>query len=250
MLATLFFVFTLCTLGQAKDCPMPDISLSDGKDSNCFETLKDVDSYKLCGTFCARTDNCKYWTWFEDSAISDYDDRDCLLCTNDEQTKRSDGAYSGESTCPTTMEKEPPCPTYGITTIGLEKQPLTSISFDDGEGEDNFVNKVEGVGNRELCGELCGRTTACVYWTWYSRSGNGRSQYDCLMFDNIKYVHYNSATPSGDKKNPNTTPEDGCPGPNPGPGPDNGADTFNLPAKVLTKYLWIAIFVGLISPSM
>merc|ERR1712076_309667 len=252
MLAILFFVFAICALGEAKDCPMEHITLSDGSDSNCFEKLKN-DSYKLCGTFCSRTDNCNYWTWYEHASGSIYDDNDCLLCIDDEQTGAFAGAYSGESTCPASIEKEPSCPTHGITTIGLEKQPLTSISFDDGE-EDNFINKIDEVGDAGLCGELCARTTACVYWTWYSSSSSHRSSNDCLMFDNIKYVHNNPATTSGDKFNPNTTPEDGCPnpnpGPDPGPGPDNGADTFNLPAKVLTMYLGIAIFVGLISASM
>ena len=74
------------------------------------------------------------------------------------------------------------------------------VSFDgEEEDKDNFINKIANVGDQELCGQLCARTTGCVYWTWYQSDDNHRSSNDCLMFNNIKYVHYNSHTTSGDK---------------------------------------------------
>jgi len=194
------------------NCPMEDISMDDGNDDNYFDKLEDVDSYLLCGIFCARTSKCNFWTWFE-SSVSPNAKHDCLLFEANAQTKSISYAWSGENNCPYNMEKEPSCPKHysvSITKFGPQ-QPLDEISFDDGQTS-NFKDLIKGVGNKDLCGELCARTTICVYWTWYASSNNNREGGDCVMFDNLSELHHDSYAVSGDKYYPNTNPEDYCPG--------------------------------------
>ena len=81
---------------------------------------------------------------------------------------------------------------------------MDKITFDDGD-RNNYIDKIDGVGDATLCGQLCALTTACVYWTWYApgvtdNGGYGkRSAHTCLMFDNIEDLRYNSYATSGNK---------------------------------------------------
>jgi len=190
-------------------CPMDDISMDDGRNENYFDHLDNVGSYLLCGTFCARTDNCNYWTWFEYGSTSER----CLLFDANAQTNSKPGAKSGEKDCPADIVQEPACPEdYDITIVKFgPQQPLNEISFDDGKTA-NYLDIIKDVENERLCGQLCARTTVCLYWTWYQSEHINRKEGDCVMFDSLNELNDDDHAISGDKYWPNTTPEGYCEG--------------------------------------
>ena len=80
----------------ALDCPAEGISMSKEDDNNFYAKYQNVGTFDLCGTYCARSDRCKFWTWY--SMVSDtkkYDDLDCLLFESDNQLNQIDGVKSG-----------------------------------------------------------------------------------------------------------------------------------------------------------
>ena len=102
----LTFLF-LCVLKGAfvsslKDikCPADGISMSYEDDDNFIAKYEGVDTYDLCGTFCARSESCEYWTWYKEYYHSSkYRGLDCLLFTSDKQLTTNSEAVSGEKMC-------------------------------------------------------------------------------------------------------------------------------------------------------
>jgi len=260
MQGTLFSFFILLGFGtsfvSAFICPLGDTSMTLENDDNFFTLVYEkVDSWELCGLFCARSEKCLYWTWFDTKYTSKHNIHDCLLFDNNRQQHSLTGVISGEKNCPENVQPEPSCPRCAKTTdngllIEFTEKNLDYITFDDGQSQ-NYIDEIPNVGDSKLCGHLCAITTACVYWTWYD-DGDSRDANTCLMFDNIVELQYNENAYSGNKYYPNsdrTEPEctPACPDPcpnDPGPGPDNAAE---LPSKDVTKYLGIATFVGLVA---
>jgi len=242
------FVFAL-------QCPSPGISMSLEDDNNFFVKYANVDTFDLCGTFCARSEECKYWTWFSEdySDFRKYNDLDCLLFKNAEQLTQIDGTTSGEKMCPDTIEEEPECKNCSPEPIRFSIKDLNEISFDDGDNA-NFLDKIEGVGDSSLCGKLCAITTPCIYWTWYSSKSGKREANTCLMFDNIVQLRHNENAISGEKHNPDPNPEDSCPltcpDPcviNPEPGPNNAGNALQFTDKSMMEVLGMAFYVAVMA---
>lgn len=236
------------------ECPAEGISMSFEDDDNWEKVYKKVDSYKLCGIFCARSDICEFWTWYkEDSNSKKYDRLDCLLFSNNDQIQSNLGAYSGAKMCPE-IEAEPDCDQCSPQPVRFLTKNLTKISFDDGQ-DNNALDKILDVGNSHLCGELCAITTPCIYWTWYkSHSGMFRDPKTCLMFNNIIQLQYNENAISGEKHYPNTDPEDTCPlledsciDPcviDPEPGPPNAGNVVPFGDECAMKVLGMAFYLA------
>jgi len=166
-------------------CPAEDISMTLEGDDNSYVKYQNVDTYDLCGTFCARSDKCKFWTWYDRySDSTKYDFLDCLLFESDDQLTQIDGAISGEKMCPFGKNPEPECKDCSPEPIRFKEKSLNEISFDDGNNA-NYVDIIEGVGESTLCGRLCAITTPCIYWTWYSSQYGKRKGNTCLMLTTL-----------------------------------------------------------------
>jgi len=254
----LTFLF-LCVLKgkfvSSIECPSYGISMSYEDDNNFSAKYVNVDTYDLCGIFCARSDTCEYWTWYKENSRSNkYDDFDCLLFTSDKQLTSNDGAISGEKMCPSTIEPEPDCGNCSPQPIRFAAKNLTKITFDDGQ-DANYLDKIEGVGDSSLCGKLCAITTPCIYWTWYKATDGKRHANSCLMFDNIIQLQYNENAISGEMNYPDTDPEDRCPlvedecnDPcvvDPEPGPYNEANVLHFAGAM--NALGMAFYVAVMS---
>jgi len=253
----LIFFFLSCVLEgsfgfKSFECPMNSMSFTKEQDVNWYTKYENVDSEKLCGTFCARSEKCLYWTWFESHSYSDkkLKTKDCLLFEESDQINSKSYAISGEKNCPQEVKPEPDCPYCYSPPIEFtaDNGNLTNISFDDGKSA-NYINDIDDVGTSELCGQLCAITTPCVYWTWYG-PGSPRHEKTCLMFDNIHELNYNEYAYSGNKYFPDSSKDDPdcatvvqeCPDPCPDPGPDNAANSLQVKDKGLMQFLWMACF--------
>jgi len=251
----------LCVLKEgfvsSLECPADGMSMSYEDDNNYDKIYKQVDSFDLCGIFCARSDTCEYWTWYKkDSNSKKYDRMDCLLFSNSEQIQSNLGAYSGEKYCPESIEPEPACGDCSPEPIRFLAKNLTKITFDNGDNV-NYLDKIEDVGNSRLCGQLCAITTPCIYWTWYKSHDGKRDAHSCLMFDNIIQLQYNENAISGEKNFPNDDPEDSCPlikdtcnDPcviDPEPGPHNAGNVVSFGDKGAMKVLGMAFYVAVMA---
>jgi len=225
----------------ALDCPADDISMSKEDDNNFYEKYPNVDTFDLCGTFCARSDRCNFWTWYSMSSDSKmYDELDCLLFESDNQLTQTDGTKSGYKMCPTTIDPEPECKKCSPEPIRFAAKELDEISFDDGQ-DANFVDKIEGVGEASLCGKLCAITTPCIYWTWYKfTESSKRKMNTCLMFDNIVQLRHNENAISGEKHNPEPKPEGTCT-------PCNAGNSVQLMEKGVMQVFGMAFYVAVMA---
>jgi len=236
------------------ECPADGISMSYEDDNNYERMYKQVDSFDLCGIFCARSDTCEFWTWYKETSNSKkYDRLDCLLFSNNDQIQSNDGAYSGVKMCPESIEPEPDCDQCSPQPVRFLAKNLTKITFDDGQ-DVNYLDKIEDVGNSRLCGELCAITTPCIYWTWYKSHDGKRDPKTCLMFNNIIQLQYNENAISGEKHYPDTNPEDTCPlvedsciDPcviDPEPGPHNAGNVVPFGDECAMKVLGMAFYLA------
>jgi len=247
--AFLSFVF-LCGLevvmGTTFECPLNGITMTREDDDNYYRKYENVDSHPLCGIFCARSERCNYWTWFQKNSHK-HDELDCLLFESNDQMLQNDGAISGENNCPANLEPEPTCPSCGVIPIDFTAKNLDYITFDNGLKQ-NYIDEIPGVGDSKLCGDLCAITAACAYWTWYKAGAKADT---CLMFNNIEQLQYNTDAYSGNKYYPDSTPEPGCQPPcsdvKPEPGPDNAANALLTIEKGLLKWIATALCVVFIS---
>jgi len=240
MLLITFLLVCVLEGAFALDCPADDISMSKEDDNNFYVKYPKVDTFDLCGTFCARSDRCKFWTWYSMiSATKKYDELDCLLFESDDQLNTINGAKSGKKLCPTTIYPEPECKACSPEPIRFAAKELDDISFDDGQ-DANYLDKVPGVGESSLCGKLCAITTPCIYWTWYKRTDGKRNIYDCLMFDNIIQLRHNENAISGEKHNPITNPEATC-------APCNAGNSVQLMEKGVITVFGMAFYVAVMA---
>ena len=95
-------IFILCGLKVVFgfECPMEGIRMSKEVDKNYYEPIyRNVGSFELCGTFCARSEKCRFWTWYEDGDDSIHNSYDCLLFESSDQIQNYEEAYSGERNC-------------------------------------------------------------------------------------------------------------------------------------------------------
>jgi len=243
---------------SALKCPSTGISMSLEDDKNYLEPkYPNVDTYGLCGTFCSRTEECKFWTWYSKGSNSKkYNDLDCLLFDSDDQLTQTDGATSGDKTCPEDIELEPACGKCSPEPVRFSAKNLTQITFDDGQDK-NYLEEIDGVGDSSLCGSLCAITTPCIYWTWYKSKVGNRDAHSCLMFDNIVQLQFNEYAISGEKNYPDINPEDSCPlvedicnDPcvvDPEPGPHNAGNAVQFGDKGAMKALGIAFYVAVMA---
>jgi len=235
-------------------CPAEDMSMTLEGDENFIAKYQNVDSMDLCGTFCARSDNCKFWTWFsKNSDTTKYRDLDCLLFDSDDQTVTLIGAISGEKTCPSTIRPEPECKDCSPDPIRFKVKSLSEISFHGGD-DANYVDIIEEVGDSSLCGKLCAITTPCIYWTWYSSDYGKRKENTCLMFDNIVQLQHNPVAISGEKHSPDPDVEETCPLQcpepcviDPEPGPNNAGNSVQLIEKGVMKVFGMAFYVAVMA---
>jgi len=242
---------------SALKCPSEGISMSFEDDNNYLVKYPNVDTPDLCGTFCSRSEECEFWTWYsKDSDTEKYDDLDCLLFDSQDQLNQIDGATSGDKTCPESIEPEPECGKCSPEPIRFSAKNLTQITFDDGKDQ-NYLEKIDGVHDSSLCGSLCAITTPCIYWTWYESKVGNRDAHSCLMFDNIVQLQFNEYAISGEKNYPDINPEDSCPlvedicnDPcvvDPEPGPYNAGNAVQFGDKCPMKALGIAFYVAVMA---